>query len=137
MVRFLLWGVSVAAGFAQTATISVDTSRLINSFDPDSALGSSIDVLSKTGIDKVYTPHIVQEALSAGWGPITYRNNTELRMAAWHWTENGSWSDAAHRSGYFTGASDLKEPIRYILSYALPHRGFSTSGDRPIMGPTL
>src|SRR2546422_7336577 len=47
----------------------------------------------------VYTPHIIQEALSAGWGPITYRNNTELRMAAWHWTENGTWSDAAHRSG--------------------------------------
>jgi len=125
---------------AQTiATVHVDTTagRAINSFDPDSALGSSIDVLSRTGIDKVYSPHIVQEALSAGWGPITYRNNTELRMAAWHWTENGTWSDAAHQSGYFTGSSDLKEPLRYVLSYALPHRGFSTSGDRPVAGPHL
>jgi hypothetical protein len=125
---------------AQTvATVHVDTTvgHAINSFDPDSALGSSIDVLSRTGIDKVYTPHIVQEALSAGWGPITYRNNTELRMAAWHWTENGTWSDAAHKSGYFTGSSELKEPIRYILSYALPHRGFSASGDRPVDGPKL
>jgi len=111
--------------------------RAINSFDPDSALGSSIDVLSRSGIDKVYSPHIVQEALSAGWGPISYRNNTELRMAAWHWTENGTWSDAAHKSGYFTGSSELKEPLRYILSYALPHRGFSTSGDRPVQGPNL
>ena len=58
-------------------------------------------------------------------------------MAAWHWTENGTWSDPAHKSGYFTGSTDLKEPIRYILSYALPHRGFSTSGDRPVMGPNL
>ena len=115
--------------------VDVTPGRAINSFDPDRALGSSVDVLSRTGIDKVYSPHIVQESLSAGWGPITYRNNTELRMAAWHWTENGTWSDAAHKSGYFTGSTELKEPIRYILAYALPHRGFSTSGDRPMQGP--
>ena len=123
--------------FAQTVRIDATLGHAINAFDPDSALGSSIDVLSRTDINKVYTPHIVQEALSAGWGPITYRNNTELRMAAWHWTENGTWSDAAHRSGYFTGSTDLKEPIRYILAYALPHRGFATSGDRPVQGPNL
>ena len=129
----------VNAAGAQAATVHVDATRghSINSFDPDSALGSSIDVLSRMGIDKVYTPHIVQESLSAGWGPITYRNNTELRMAAWHWTENGTWSDAAHRSGYFTGSTELKDPIKYILAYALPHRGFATSGDRPVPGPNL
>lgn len=123
----------------ETATVRVDTTpaHVLNSFDPDRALGSSIDVLSRDGIDKVYSPHILQEALSAGWGPITYRNNTELRMAAWHWTENGTWSDPAHQSGYFTGSTELKEPIRYILAYALPHRGFSTSGDRPVQGPNL
>jgi hypothetical protein len=121
------------------AIVHVDATpgHVINSFDPDSSLGSSIDVLSHDGIDKVYTPHILQESLSAGWGPITYRNNSELRMAAWHWTENGTWSDPAHKSGYFTGSTDLKEPVRYILSYALPHRGFSTSGDRPLQGPNL
>jgi len=121
------------------ATVHVDATpgHVINSFDPDSALGSSIDVLSRLDIDRVYTPHIIRESLSAGWGPITYRNNTELRMAAWHWTEHGTWSDAAHRSGYFTGSTDLKEPIRYILAYALPHRGFASSGDRPVPGPNL
>jgi hypothetical protein len=117
--------------------VRVDAGHAINSFDPDGALGSSIDVLSRANIDKVFTPHIVQESLSAGWGPITYRNNTELRMAAWHWTENGTWSDAAHRSGYFTGSTERKEPIKYILAYALPHRGFATSGDRPMSGPNL
>ena len=124
---------------AQSSIVRVDAtpSHVINSFDPDSALGSSIDVLSREGIDKVYTPHIIQESLSAGWGPISYRNNSELRMAAWHWTENGTWSDPVHKSGYFTGSTELKEPVRYILSYALPHRGFSTSGDRPIIGPNL
>lgn len=124
---------------APPAAVRVDITpdHAINSFDPDSALGSSIDVLSRTGIDKIFTPHILQESLSAGWGPITYRNNTELRMAAWHWTENGTWSDPAHRSGYFTGGAELKDPIRYILAYALPHRGFATSGDRPVPGPNL
>ena len=124
---------------ARVPVVTVDTtpSHMLNSFDPDRALGSSVDVLSHNGIDKVYTPHILQESLSAGWGPITYRNNTELRMAAWHWTENGTWSDPAHKSGYFTGSTDLKEPTRYILAYALPHRGFSTSGDRPVQAPNL
>jgi hypothetical protein len=121
------------------ATIHVDATpgHVINAFDPDSALGSSIDVLSHDGIDRVYTPHIIQESLSAGWGPITYRNNSELRMAAWHWNENGTWSDPLRKRGYFTGSTELKEPLRYILSYALPHRGFSTSGDRPLQGPNL
>jgi hypothetical protein len=130
---------NVCAQTKEPATVHVDTTpgHAINSFDPDAALGSSIDVLSRTGIDKVYTPHIVQESLSAGWGPITYRNNTELRMAAWHWTENGTWSDPARKSGYFTGSTELKDPLRYILAYALPHRGFSTSGDRPVQGPNL
>src|SRR5215470_6480608 len=135
----------VAAGMAQTqpnagiGTVRVDASpgHVINSFDPDSALGSSIDVLSRLDINRVFTPHIIQESLSAGWGPITYRNNTELRMAAWHWNENGGWSDAAHRSGYFTGSTELKEPIKYIMAYALPHRGFATSGDRPVPGENL
>src|SRR4051812_33475746 len=86
------------AGFAQTAgTVRVDTARTINSFDPDHAIGSSIDNLNKAAIDKVYTPHIIQEALSAGYGPITYRNNTELRMMAWHWNDKGTWSDAANK----------------------------------------
>ena len=120
-----------------TVHVDADAKHVLNSFDPDRALGSSLDVLSRVGIDKVHSPHIVQESLSAGWGPITYRNNTELRMGAWHWTENGTWSDTAHQSGYFTGSTDLKDPTRYILAYALPHRGFATSGDAPVPGPNL
>ena len=146
MAGALLSVIAVAAANSQTApassdlgTVRIDATpgHLINAFDPDSALGSSLDVLSRRDIDKVFTPHILQESLSAGWGPITYRNNSELRMAAWHWNQNGAWSDAAHASGYFTGSTELKEPIRYILSYSLPHRGFSTSGDRPLQGPNL
>jgi hypothetical protein len=137
LIAFFLLTAQATPVFAQTVRVDATPGHVINTFDPDNALGSSIDVLSRTDINRVYTPHIIQEALSAGWGPITYRNNTELRMAAWHWTENGTWSDAAHRSGYFTGSTELKDPIRYILAYALPHRGFATSGDRPVPGPNL
>jgi F5/8 type C domain len=137
---FLNAGILLAQSSADSpAVVHVDITpgHVINSFDPDSALGSSLDVLSRRDIDRVHTAHIVEESLSAGWGPITYRNNSELRMAVWHWNPAGSWSDAAHESGYFTGSTELKAPIRYILSYALPHRGFATSGDRPVQGPNL
>ncbi len=130
---------TTVTAIAQTKTpadgvvrVDITPSHSINSFNPDQALGSSIDVLSRSGIDHVYTPHILQESLSAGWGPISYRNNSELRKAAWHWTENGTWSDPANKDGYFTGSSDLKVPIKYILSYSLPHRGFAGGGDRPM-----
>jgi hypothetical protein len=117
--------------------VDITPSHSINSFNPDQALGSSMDVLSRSGIDHVYTPHILQESLSAGWGPISYRNNSELRKAAWHWTENGTWSDPANKDGYFTGSSDLKAPIKYILSYSLPHRGFAGGGNRPMSNAHL
>ncbi|WP_041856592.1 discoidin domain-containing protein [Candidatus Korobacter versatilis] len=132
---------ATTTAFAQPAvgTIRVDTNpqHILNSFDPDQALGSSVDVLSHYDIEKVYSPHILQESLSAGWGPITYRNNSELRMAYLHWNAEGTWSDPTHRSGYFIGSTELKKPIRYSLSYGLPHRGFATSGDRPIESPNL
>jgi hypothetical protein len=130
-------GAFAQSGGSGAVRVDVMPGHMINSFDPDAALGSSLDVLSRIDINKVFTPHILQESLSAGWGPITYRNNTELRMAAWHWNANGTWSDAAHESGYFTGSTELKEPIRYILAYSLPHRGFATSGDRPLEGQNL
>src|SRR5580704_13694962 len=127
-----------APASGEPATVHIDTTKPINSFDPDAALGSTLDVLSHVLIDRTFTPHIIQESLSAGYGPISYRNNSELRMAAWHWTENGTWSDATHESGYFTGSADTNvKPTRYIISYALPHRGFATSGDRPLAGPNL
>lgn len=137
-VTYILLSLGPVRSQAQgTLRVDVNPDHVLNTFDPDRALGTSIDVLSHRDIDEVFTPHILQEALSAGWGPITYRNNSDLRMAAWHWNENGTWSDPARKSGYFTGSTDLKEPIRYILSYALPHRGFSTSGDTPLRGPNL
>jgi len=111
---------------AQTVTIDVTPSRAIP-FDPDLALGTSIDILPDTWIDKVYTPEILLQSLSAGWGPITYRQNTELTIAAWHWNEHGTWSDPAHQSGYFTGSAEPKDFSRHSYGFTLPHRGSTRS----------
>jgi hypothetical protein len=54
------------------AFVHVDAApgHAINTFDPDKALGSSIDVLSRDGIEKVFTPHIIQELLSPAGGRL-------------------------------------------------------------------
>ena len=108
--------------------IRVDAARAIHSFDPDQALGSSMDILPYGVVDKVYTEPLIKECLSAGWGPITYRQNTELQIAAWHWNHNGTWSDLPRRSGYFTGSSEPTEFLRHSYGYPLPRRGNTRNG---------
>jgi F5/8 type C domain len=115
------------AAEAQTVRVDITPAHAIT-FDPDLALGSSMDILAADQVDRVYSEPILKESLSAGWGPITYRQNTELTVGAWHWNPNGSWSDAARQSGYFTGSAEVKEPIRHSYGYPLPHRG-NTRGD--------
>src|SRR4029077_8087493 len=129
MLTLLFMCVSPSLPIAlRSQTVHVDTtpSHAI-SFDPDLALGTSMDILQANHFDAVYSEHSVKESLSAGWGPITYRLNTELTIAGWHWNPSGTWSDLAHESGYFTRSSDLKNPIRQSFGYSLPHRGSTRS----------
>ena len=79
-------------------------------------------------MDKIYTPAILKESLSAGWGPITYRQNTELQGAAWHWNPNGIWSDPTHQSGYFIGSTELGQPIRHSARLS-PAASWQHQGD--------
>ena len=110
------------------STVRISSSAKPILFDPDQALGSSMDILSPDVVEKIYTPEMVKQCLSAGWGPITYRQNTELSIGAWHWNPNGTWSDAANKRGYFTGSTELKDPIRHSHGYPLPHRGHTRNG---------
>ena len=96
---------SVSSVRAQTVGVDTTPSRALP-FDPDKALGTSIDILAAKTFDKIYSEAILKESLSAGWGPISYRQNTELTFEAWHWNPNGTWSDAAHQSGYFVGSAE-------------------------------
>jgi F5/8 type C domain len=118
---------SPVSSLAQTVRVDTDPAHAIP-FDPDKALGTSIDILPSRLIDTVYSEPILKESLSAGWGPITYRQNTELTINAWHWNPNGTWSDPAHQSGYFTGSAEPTDFLRHSFGYSLPHRG-STQSD--------
>ena len=120
---------------AQTATVRVDVTpdHAVNTIDPDTATGAWMDVLSRRQVDHLSQPETIQGVRNLGWGSISMRNNSELRLAAWHWNENGAWSDASNQCGYYTGSAGLGEPIRYGYSYSLPHRDFMTSGDPPLV----
>ena len=109
----------VAAG-----VVEVDATHQVNTFVPRQALGAGIDRLPAGAIDKLIQPSTVSKVLSAGWQPVSYRQNTELYIEAWHWNPKGSWSDSGGK-GYFTGSAELGEPIRHSYGYLLPHRGFT------------
>jgi len=119
-------GAAFRIALAQTVHVDVSAGKAI-AFDPDKALGTSMDILSAKTFDTVFTEPVVKAGLSAGWGPITYRQNTELTYDAWHWNPNGAWSDAAHKSGYFLGSAEPKDFLRASYGYRLEHRGTTRS----------
>ena len=118
---------SATISASQTVTVDLSPAHAIP-FDPDKSLGSSMDILSAKEFEKVFSPETIQQSLSAGWGPITYRQNTELSIGAWHWNPNGSWSDPANKSGYFTGSAEPQGELRMSYGYPLPHRGNTRNG---------
>ena len=110
--------------FAAAQTITVDLSHSANHFIPSETLGAGVDRIPAAAIDKDLLPESLQTTLSAGWQPVSYRQNTELAVEAWHWNPKGKWSDPAGK-GYFTGDSVPTESLRYSYGYALPRRGFT------------
>lgn len=116
----------ISSGFqeakAQTVRVDISAGKAID-FDPDKAMGTSMDILLTKDLDAVYSDSMVKAGLSAGWGPITYRQNTELTYNAWHWNPNGKWSDGKHKSGYFVGDAEPSGFLRESYGYRLTHRG--------------
>src|SRR6266581_486895 len=74
-----------AQGAAQGQSIRVDITpdHVANKFVPNQALGAGIDRMPAEAIDKLFTPAALERVLSAGWQPVTYRQNTELHIEAW------------------------------------------------------
>jgi hypothetical protein len=122
VVAFL--GVAQAAN-AQQITVDATASHAANSFSPFRALGAAIDRLPTGTPDRLLTDPVLKEILGAGWQAVTYRQNTELMVEAWHWNARGVWSNAEKQEGYFTGSAEPTEMIRHSWAYPLPHRGFS------------
>jgi hypothetical protein len=109
---------------SRAQTITVDLSHPVNHFIPNQTLGAGVDRIAVAAIDKDFEPASLNQSLASGWQPVSYRQNTELAVEAWHWNPNGTWSDPA-RKGYFTGSATPTENLRYSYGYALPRRGFT------------
>ena len=126
IVGSILFGGLHAA--AQTVTVDATPSHVVNRFRPLYALGSTVDRVPSNATDVFFRPDQIQKVISAGWGVISYRQNTDLFVQTWHWNPKGTWSDPAGK-GYFTGSSTpTSEMIRHSYGYSLPHRGFTRNG---------
>ena len=109
---------------AQTIQVDITPAHVTNHFAPNQALGAGVDRIAQEAIDKDLVQPALDRALSSGWQPVSFRQNTELAVEAWHWNPQGTWSDASGK-GYFTGSANPAEFLRYSYGYALPHRGFT------------
>ncbi|HVI09767.1 MAG TPA: discoidin domain-containing protein [Candidatus Binatia bacterium] len=120
---------------AAAQTITVDASHPINHFIPNRTLGAGVDRISVDAIDKDLVQPVLEKTLSSGWQPVTYRQNTELAIEAWHWNPQGTWSDAGgNGKGYFTGSSTPTEMLRYSYGYSLPRRGTTRNDGTDTVG---
>lgn len=118
---------------AQTIRVDVAPGAEANSFVPSEALGAGIDRLSSTAVEKLFTRQAIDKVLSAGWQSVSYRQNTELHVEAWHWNPQGAWSDPGGK-GYFTGSASPGEPIHHSYGYMLPHRGVTRNDGTDTIG---
>src|SRR5580693_9668224 len=117
--------------FAQQVTVDITPGHSTNNFSPLHALGAGIDRDPLNSVHILYDPEHVATMHTAGWGPISYRLNTELSIQAWHWNPTGKWSDP-WGGGYFVGDANSSGDIKRSFGYNLPHRGttsnYGTSG---------
>ncbi|MGA7503200.1 MAG: discoidin domain-containing protein [Candidatus Sulfotelmatobacter sp.] len=123
----------LAESAAQSIQVDITPSHSTNHFRPDQALGAGIDRIPAEAVDTGLTQPNLARAMASGWQPVSYRNNTELSIEAWHWNPRGTWSEPGDK-GYFTGSAVPAEPIRYSYGYALPHRGFTRNDGTPNAG---
>jgi F5/8 type C domain/Glycosyl hydrolases family 39 len=118
---------------AQTIRVDAKPEHARNSIVPTRALGAGIDRLPYGAADRLFVDAMVKEVLSAGWQTVSYRQNTELHMEAWHWNPTGTWSDPAGK-GYFTGSATPGDFIRHSYGYPLPHRGVTHDDGTDMLG---
>jgi hypothetical protein len=113
---------------AQNVQVDITPSHVVNTFRPLYALGSTVDRVPSNATDVFFRPDQIAQIQHAGWGVISYRQNTDLFVQAWHWNPKGKWSDPSGK-GYFVGdATPTREMIRHSYGYSLPHRGFTRNG---------
>jgi len=69
---------------AQTIQVDITPARSTNRFVPNEALGAGVDRIPAEAIDKDLTPAALEKVFASGWQTVSYRQNTELAIEAWH-----------------------------------------------------
>jgi len=134
VLNFLLACIAlVTLSSAQTIQVDITPAHSTNHFRPNETLGAGIDRIPSEAVDSGLTQPNLARAMASGWQPVSYRNNTELSIEAWHWNPQGSWSEG-NEKGYFVGSATPGEPIRHSYGFSLPHRGFTRNGGTPNAG---
>jgi hypothetical protein len=131
--HFLTCLALVTVSSAQTIQVDITPAHSTNHFRPNETLGAGVDRIPPEAVDSGLTQPNLARAMASGWQPVSYRNNTELSIEAWHWNPKGNWSEPGEK-GYFTGSAVPGEPIRYSYGYSLPHRGFTRNDGTPNAG---
>ena len=109
---------TTAANF-RTIVIDAAPTHVANTFSPIRSLGAAIDRLKTGAPDHLLNDPLLTEILGAGWQTVTYRQNTELMVEAWHWNPQGVWSDKEKQQGYFVGTAEpAAELIRHSWAAA-------------------
>lgn len=124
LANLLRFSPFVAEVTGQTVRVDITPEHSKNTFRPTEALGAGVDRIPLAATDKIFTEPMIKQILSAGWQTVTYRQNTELYVEAWHWNPKGKWSESGEK-GYFVGDATPNEFIRHSFGYPLPHAGFS------------
>jgi len=105
------------------ATASVDTTRVLNGFRPETAFGAGVDGQEKGDVDRSFLPANTKLMRSAGLRSLAYRLRTELGVESFHWNPKGTWSDSSNQRGYWTSSSESQDPVLKCYGYRLPRRG--------------
>jgi hypothetical protein len=110
---------------ASRIVIDLTDPKPVNTFLPGEAFGGAVDGMQKDEALRRLTPFNVAKMRQAGLQRVTYRTRPELGIEAWHWTEEGTWSDPEHQQGYWTGSDNPKQPVMVTWGYNLPRRGMT------------
>jgi hypothetical protein len=110
-------------GGAVVDPVTIDISRPLNTFTPQAALGAALDGMGEGEVQRLLTPDNIEKMREAGLRRVSYRTRPELGIEAWHWSEEGNWSDALHQQGYWTGSDNPAHAGPVTWGYSLPRRG--------------
>jgi hypothetical protein len=116
--------VSCLARRSVAQTIQVDTTpaHATNHFIPNQRLGAGLDRIPTEAIDKDLVQPNLDKALAAGWQTVTYRQNTELAVEAWHWNRRSPWK-RSERRGILRRFVDSRRPDpRYGVNVSITYR---------------